>query len=173
MAYVLKKSPRSKKKWRITTPNGKNIDFGASGYSDYTLHKDPSRQENYLARHRPRENWEKSGINTAGFWSRWLLWNIPDFQESIRDIENRFGITIDYQENNSNNSKDYVEDMRNMKDEELISYCDANDRKECHDEKFWESETKRRYKNVEINKPETMTWKEYFRWQLATDKYNN
>lgn len=99
--YKLIKSPRSAKKWRITTPTGKNVDFGASGYSDYTLHKDPSRQSNYLSRHEARENWTKSGIDTAGFWSRWLLWNLPDLEESIKDIENRFDIVIDRSEVNT------------------------------------------------------------------------
>ena len=92
--FTLEKSPRSEKKWRITTPEGKKVDFGASGYSDYTLHKDPNRKENYLSRHSARENWTKSGIETAGFWSRWLLWNLPSLKDSIRDIEKRFNITI-------------------------------------------------------------------------------
>lgn len=93
--YILQPSPRSGKKWRITTPWGKGVDFGATGYSDYTLHKDPSRQDNYLSRHEPREDWTKSGTDTAGFWSRWILWNLPDFMESVKDTESRFGIKID------------------------------------------------------------------------------
>lgn len=88
-------SPRSGKKWRVITPSGKSVDFGATGYSDFTIHKDTSRQRNYISRHEARENWTKTGIDTAGFWSRWLLWNLPDFMESIKDIEHRFGITID------------------------------------------------------------------------------
>ncbi len=93
--YVLEPSPKSAKKWRITTPWGKTVDFGATGYSDYTLHKDPSRQRNYLSRHAARENWTKTGTDTAGFWSRWLLWNLPDLMESVKDTETRFNITID------------------------------------------------------------------------------
>lgn len=95
MSYILQSSPRSGKKWRVTTPWGKNVDFGATGYSDYTLHKDSSRKSNYISRHASRENWSKDGTDTAGFWSRWLLWNLPDFMKSVKDIENRFGITID------------------------------------------------------------------------------
>ena len=44
----------------------------------------------YIARHsatRPQgkmgKNWGKSGIDTAGWWSRWLLWNLPTFQTMI------------------------------------------------------------------------------------------
>lgn len=92
--YCLSKSPRSEKKWRITLPSGKNIDFGAKGYSDYTIHKDKERYERYKKRHRKRENWRKSGLDTAGFWARWILWNKPGFIDSIKDTEKRFNIKI-------------------------------------------------------------------------------
>jgi len=94
--YVLSPSSRSDKKWSVLTPSGKVIHFGADGYSDFTLHKDESRKNNYLSRHGGgNEDWKKTGINTAGFWSRWLLWNLPTIEASIRDIEMRFGIEID------------------------------------------------------------------------------
>lgn len=106
--YVLQPSPRSAKKWRITTPWGKIVDFGATGYSDYTLHKDPSRQNNYISRHAPREDWTHSGTGTAGFWSRWILWNLPDFMESVRDTESRFGIRIDTSEVTTNTDGSHI-----------------------------------------------------------------
>ena len=93
--YRLEPSPRSEKKWRITTPEGKKVDFGSKPYSDYTIHMDSDRKDRYINRHEARENWEKSGIGTAGFWSRWLLWNLPDFAQSVKDIEKRFNISID------------------------------------------------------------------------------
>lgn len=104
--YTLKISPRAEKKWRITTPDGKNIDFGSLGYSDFTLHKDESRKENYISRHSTNEDWTKNGINTAGFWSRWLLWNLPSLRASARDIEKRFSIKVDMSSifNNSDGS---------------------------------------------------------------------
>ena len=36
MRVRLKKSPRIDKKFRVTFENGKIVDFGARGYSDYT-----------------------------------------------------------------------------------------------------------------------------------------
>jgi hypothetical protein len=33
------------------------------------------------------ENWSKSRIETAGFWSRWLLWNKSTIKESYKDIK--------------------------------------------------------------------------------------
>ena len=70
------------------------IHFGAKGMSDYTINRDPERKRLYIKRHKARENWSKSGIQTAGFWSRWLLWNKPSLDESIRDIEKRFRVSI-------------------------------------------------------------------------------
>lgn len=95
MSYELQSSKRKDKKYSIKTPDGKNtIHFGAKGYEDYTTHKDPERKERYIARHKVREDWTKSGINTAGFWAFHLLWNKPTLTESIKDIEKRFNIKI-------------------------------------------------------------------------------
>ena len=93
MTVKLSKSTRSGKKWMVEV-EGKTIHFGASGMSDYTIHGDARRKELYLNRHRPRENWGRTGRQTAGFWSRWLLWNKKSLRSSIRDIRDRFGIVI-------------------------------------------------------------------------------
>ena len=73
---------------------GHPIYFGANGYSDYTKHKDKERLERYIGRHKHNENWGKDGIKTAGFWSRWLLWNKPTIKKSVKDVERRFNIKI-------------------------------------------------------------------------------
>jgi hypothetical protein len=92
--YTLSKSTRKDKKWKVETPEGKTIHFGAAGYSDFTLHKNLARKNLYIMRHQMNENWTKSGINTAGFWSYWLLWNKPTLEASIRDTERKFEIKI-------------------------------------------------------------------------------
>jgi len=94
----LSRSEKPDKKFKVVIramarPN-KTIHFGAKGLSDYTINKNPERKRLYLKRHKARENWSKSGIQTAGFWSRWLLWNLPTLDESIRDIEKRFYVRI-------------------------------------------------------------------------------
>jgi len=89
----LSKSDKSDKKYKVKV-NEKTIHFGAKGMSDYTKHKDPKRKENYTARHAKRENWNKSGLDTAGFWSKNLLWNKPTITDSIKDIEKRFNVNI-------------------------------------------------------------------------------
>ena len=118
--YQFKKSPKSDKKFRVITPEGKTVDFGARGYSDYTLHKNPFRMRLYVGRHggkisqqlknetnklkvhkkmmkvtsSSKENWSIKGINTPGFWSRWLLWSEPNLNKAKKNIESKFKIKI-------------------------------------------------------------------------------
>lgn len=89
----LAKSDRDGKKYMVDV-DGKVVHFGAEGYEDYTTHKDPERKKRYITRHKNKENWNKSGIKTAGFWSRWLLWGEPTISASIKAIENKFNVRI-------------------------------------------------------------------------------
>lgn len=70
----------------------KNIKFGEQGYQDFTIHNDVDRKRLYDFRHSKKEDW--NNVYTAGFWSKWLLWNKPTLSQSIQDIENRFDIMI-------------------------------------------------------------------------------
>ena len=79
-----------KHKYYIITKSGRKVLFGAAGYSDYTKHKDKDRKQRYIDRHKDKENWGKTGIDTAGFWSYHLLWNKPTIKESYNDIRTRF-----------------------------------------------------------------------------------
>ena len=92
LIYHPYKSDKPNKKYYIIRNNNKKVYFGASGYSDFTIHKDEARKQLYINRHKHNENWTKSGIDTAGFWSRWLLWNLPTIKDSYNDIKRRFNI---------------------------------------------------------------------------------
>ena len=120
MRVHLKKSPRFDKKFRVTFENERVIDFGAKGHSDYTIHKDPMRMRSYVSRHggfipyivrqhkdpkfvhetmldvnrSDRENWGKTGIYTAGFWSRWLLWSYPDLERAKKFTSKKFDLVF-------------------------------------------------------------------------------
>ena len=61
----------NKHKYYIITASGKKIYFGAKGYSDYTIHKDPERKGRYLKRHEG----DGKTVDTNGFWATNLLWN--------------------------------------------------------------------------------------------------
>jgi hypothetical protein len=100
----LRASTRRGKKWMVRIvepatrkggkPRVRTVHFGAAGMSDFTKHKDPERKDRYVTRHRRREDWTRAGLATAGFWSRWLLWNRRTLAASKRDIARRFRVTF-------------------------------------------------------------------------------
>lgn len=86
-------SPIKTKKYRaIFYDKNDNIlnqtDFGAKGYEDYTIHKDDDRKQNYISRHKKRENWNNPF--SAGALSRWVLWHKPTLKESWEDYKKKF-----------------------------------------------------------------------------------
>ena len=96
IAYLQPGTGAKKYKVTIFHKDGtkKTVQCGAKGYSDYTKHKDKDRMKRYESRHKVRENWTKSGIKTAGFWSKWILWNKPSLTASINHTAKKFNITI-------------------------------------------------------------------------------
>ena len=74
----------------------KTLQIGQAGAEDFTTHGDEKRKQKYIARHQARENHGISGIDTRGFWSRWLLWEKPSITEAIKNMENKFDLDIIY-----------------------------------------------------------------------------
>ena len=105
----LHKSPRYDKKWMVDV-SGKKIHFGAKGYDDYTMHHDDNRKYNYINRHARNEDWRN--WRTAGFWSRWLLWNEPSINKSIEYIEDNFPVKILRYDNKSDGGENGVYEER-------------------------------------------------------------
>lgn len=68
--------------------DGHHVPFGALGYSDFIHHQDPERKKRYLNRHRKKEDWNNP--RTPGALSRWILWNKPTLEASIKDYVKRF-----------------------------------------------------------------------------------
>jgi hypothetical protein len=85
-----------KKKFKVILKNNETgrqntIKFGAAGFENYTSgHLDEQRRENYISRHKKREDWTKSGVNTAGFWSYWFLWKFKTYKEALDYIKTNF-----------------------------------------------------------------------------------
>ena len=90
MNIEISKSNKSEKKLKAVIDGKKTIHFGQAGASDYTKHKDPERKERYIERHKKRENWGKSGVDTAGFYSRWVTWHKPTIEASVKDLNKKF-----------------------------------------------------------------------------------
>ena len=88
MNIIISKSDKPRYKLKAIIDNNKTSYFGASGYSDYTIHKDDKRKERYLNRHVKRERWDDP--LTAGFYSRWILWNEKTIEDSLADLVKRF-----------------------------------------------------------------------------------
>lgn len=89
----LAESTRKGKKYMATLKQGDKlhkIHFGQKGAEDFTIHKDERRKAAYISRHR-RENWDN--ILTPATWSRWLLWEHPDFEEALEGIKRRFELS--------------------------------------------------------------------------------
>ena len=62
--------------------------FGATGYSDFIIHRDVARKLRYLNRHKKNENWNDP--YSAGALSALILWNKPTLQASIADYKKKF-----------------------------------------------------------------------------------
>ena len=93
MEVVISKSTNKNKQFDAIV-DGKKISFGQDGASDFTIHKDPERKERYITRHAKREDWNKSGLKTAGYWSKHLLWNKDTLTKSINDISKKHNLNI-------------------------------------------------------------------------------
>ena len=89
MIIEISRSDKPKKKYKAVI-NNKTIHFGHSDYSDYTIHKDLSRKQRYLDRHKTNENWGRSGVDTAGFYSRHILWNKTSIKASVSDLNTKY-----------------------------------------------------------------------------------
>ena len=73
----------------------KTVHFGASGYKDYTLFsalEREQRKKNYISRHKDKEDWSISGIDTPGFWAKHVLWNLPSVSASLAQTRRAFGL---------------------------------------------------------------------------------
>jgi hypothetical protein len=86
----INRSPLETKKWRAEWSDGKHTDFGATGYSDFTIHKDVERRNRYRRRHAgDRLDDPKS----PGALSMFILWgDSTDMEECIRAFRRRFGV---------------------------------------------------------------------------------
>ena len=95
--YYPYKSDKPEKKFFIITASGKRIYFGQAGYNDYIIYncndgkeKADKMKSAYIARHsKMGENWGKSGIDTSGFYARWLLWEEPTLESSYKKLKKK------------------------------------------------------------------------------------
>ena len=87
---IITKSNKPDKKFKATINNTKTVHFGQAGASDMTQHKNEARKNRYIPRHKTNENWGSTGIKTAGFYAKHILWNKPTLSASVKDVNDKF-----------------------------------------------------------------------------------
>ena len=90
MEVIIKISKKSDKKIDAIIDGKKTVSFGQKNASDYTLHKNDDRKNRYIDRHKKNENWGLSGIETARFYAKNILWNKKTIPESVKDLNNKY-----------------------------------------------------------------------------------
>ena len=70
MEIAISPSTKKNKKYDARIDGTKTVSFGKKGASDYTKHKNKDRTNQYIDRHKAREDWTKSGATTAGFYNK-------------------------------------------------------------------------------------------------------
>jgi len=91
MRVTFRKSINPKKKlnaiFYLPNDRTKIVSFGAVGYSDYTIHKDPERQKRYITRHQKHESW--TNLMSPGALSRYVLWEYPNLEMTKREYKKK------------------------------------------------------------------------------------
>jgi hypothetical protein len=89
---LIEPSTRKDKRFMATYANGKVVHFGQANGKTYIDHGDKVKRENYLLRHKKRENWNDPF--SAGSLSRYLLWgDTTDLETNHQAFMKKFPIT--------------------------------------------------------------------------------
>lgn len=87
MCFEISKSNKKGKRFKVKI-DGTTIHFGSAGGQTFIDHQDKEKRKNYIARHsKLDEDWSLKGYKTAGFWSRWLLWEFESLERSIKVVK--------------------------------------------------------------------------------------
>ena len=85
-------STRQNKRYMIHLQNPKQtIHFGLKGGSTYIDHKDKKKRGDYLARHKPREDWDN--INAGSLSARILWGNSTNLLANLKAFLKYFNIS--------------------------------------------------------------------------------
>lgn len=94
LVSVLKSDREGKKymaKFTLGDDKQKTVHFGSATSQTYLDHKDPKKRENYIKRHRVREDFNDP--KTAGSLSRWLLWgDSTNLKTNVTSFRKKFDL---------------------------------------------------------------------------------
>ena len=97
MELILKKSTKPNKKLMLVSEN-KTVHFGSKPNKDFTIYSKEGkeiankRKQLYDNRHKAREDW--SDMLSNGALAKFVLWNKPNLQSSMRDFGKRFNLKV-------------------------------------------------------------------------------
>ena len=79
------------KKWRAEFSDGRNVEFGATGYTDFTLSKDKDQRDRYRSRH--AKDLLVDDPVTPAYLSYYILWvNSTDMGLNIASYKRKFNL---------------------------------------------------------------------------------
>lgn len=89
LVKIVKSNNAAKKYDAVFDINGKTrtVSFGAKGYSDYTIHKDPERMKRYRSRH---QSDNLKDPLSPGALSWYVLWSSPTLEGGISNYRSAF-----------------------------------------------------------------------------------
>ncbi len=100
---LIKESSNPLKKYMVKVKTGneiKTIHFGAKNYNDYTIYykalgkkEADKKKAAYIARHSVNEDFNNP--LTAGFWSRWVLWEESTVLKSLKKTIKKFKLKLE------------------------------------------------------------------------------
>ena len=98
---IIKDNPEAEKDGKraiaeITKDNGKIkiVKFGLhNSGGTFFDGATAEKKANYIERHNNREKWNKNGLCTAGFYSRWVLWESRSKTAIVKAIKEHSGVS--------------------------------------------------------------------------------
>ena len=99
LIYIKVSTNKNKKlmaKFELENGRTKTTHFGSKGNKDYTIYykQDPElakqKRDSYIARHKVNEDW--NDVTSAGALSRFILWEKPTIEASIKYYKNKFNL---------------------------------------------------------------------------------
>ena len=92
--YILKKSPRNNKRFRIimSDPTPHFHDFGQKNGKTFIDGRTEKERQNWINRHKSNKNW--NSFHSPIYQSRFLLWEETTLDKAIKKYEKKNNVKI-------------------------------------------------------------------------------
>ena len=90
--YILEKSPRKNKRFRIIMSDSMYHDFGQKDGKTFIDNRTEKEKQNWIARHKSNKNW--NSFHSPIYHSRMLLWTEKTLDKAIKKYEKLNNVKI-------------------------------------------------------------------------------